>query len=158
MPTAGVAGVGGSASNPMVLTFRITLDANGDPVGKPHVSNVLQARIVIWELSVEIFNGVPKFLWNRLLNCYLAAYAVHETDHTSNSYLLSRDNYDDHSGTDFALMADVHMLLVCESGARERTLPEYRSLLEEAGFRSAELMRFECPLRDVIIARKSGSN
>ncbi len=61
---------------------------------------------------------------------------------------------DDYSGTDFALMADLHMLLVCESGACERTLQQYRSLLEEAGFRSMELVRFESPLRDVMIARK----
>ncbi len=62
---------------------------------------------------------------------------------------------DDYSGTDFALMADLHMLLVCDPEARERTLPEYRSLLEEAGFRSVELVRFDSPLRDVIVARKA---
>jgi hypothetical protein len=45
------------------------------------------------------------------------------------------------------------MLLVCEPGAKERSEAEYRTLLEEAGFRGFELMRLEAP-RDLIIVRK----
>ena len=45
------------------------------------------------------------------------------------------------------------MLLCCEPGARERSAAEYRSLLEDAGFRQVELMRLDAP-RDVIVARK----
>jgi hypothetical protein len=45
------------------------------------------------------------------------------------------------------------MLIVCEPGARDRSEAEYRSLLEEAGFRDMELIRLDAP-RDLIIARK----
>jgi len=61
----------------------------------------------------------------------------------------------DFSGTPHALAVDLNMLLVCESGARERTEAEYRSLLEEAGFRFGELIRLDSPLRDVIVTRKA---
>jgi hypothetical protein len=59
----------------------------------------------------------------------------------------------DFSGTRYALMLDLTMLVACESGARERSEPEYRSLLEEAGFREMEVTRLEAP-RDLIVARK----
>ena len=41
----------------------------------------------------------------------------------------------DFSGTRFALMLDLTMLVAAESGARARSEAEYGSLLEEAGFR-----------------------
>jgi len=56
--------------------------------------------------------------------------------------------------TTHAAMLDMAMLVVCESGARERTENEYRALLEAAGFGNVELMRLEAP-RDLIIARKA---
>jgi hypothetical protein len=59
----------------------------------------------------------------------------------------------DFSGTRFALMLDLTMLVAAESGARERSEAEYRSLLEEAGFRDMEVIRIEAP-RDLIVARK----
>jgi hypothetical protein len=59
----------------------------------------------------------------------------------------------DFSGSRFALMLSLHMLIVCEPGARERIEAEYRSLLEEAGFQDTEIIRLDAP-RDLIIARK----
>ena len=59
----------------------------------------------------------------------------------------------DFSGPRFALMLDLTMLVTTESGARERSEAEYRSLLEEAGFRDMEVIRIEAP-RDLIVARK----
>jgi len=61
---------------------------------------------------------------------------------------------DDFSGTRHALMKDLTMLVACEAGARERSKTEYRSLLEEAGFRDVEVIRLDAP-RDLIVARKS---
>jgi O-methyltransferase domain/Dimerisation domain len=52
------------------------------------------------------------------------------------------------------LMQDLHMLLVSRPGARERTEPEYASLLLGAGFECLELKRLAAP-RDVILARKT---
>ena len=60
---------------------------------------------------------------------------------------------DDFSGTTHALMKDLTMLVACESGARERSKAEYRSLIEESGFRDVEVKRLEAP-RDLIVARK----
>lgn len=60
---------------------------------------------------------------------------------------------DDFSGTEHALMKDLTMLIACEPGARERSEAEYRSLLEEAGFRDIEAIRLEAP-RDLIVARR----
>jgi 3-hydroxy-5-methyl-1-naphthoate 3-O-methyltransferase len=59
----------------------------------------------------------------------------------------------DHSGTPFGVLLSLHMLVVCESGARERSEAEYRALLEEAGFRDLEVVRLDAP-RDLVIARK----
>jgi hypothetical protein len=59
----------------------------------------------------------------------------------------------DFSGTPFAVLMSLHMLVVCEPGARERTDAEYRALLEGAGFRSVEVIRLQGP-RDLVIARK----
>ncbi len=59
----------------------------------------------------------------------------------------------DFSGSSLALRGDLTMLVVCESGARERSEAEYRSLLEEAGFHEVEILRMEAP-RDLIVARK----
>ncbi len=60
---------------------------------------------------------------------------------------------DDHSGSHWAHALDLVMLIACESGARERTLPEYLALLEEAGFRDVTLQRLDAP-RDILSARK----
>lgn len=59
----------------------------------------------------------------------------------------------DFSGKKFAMMLDILLLLLCEPGARERSEAEHRSLLEEAGFQSIEVIRLEGP-RDLIVARK----
>jgi len=58
------------------------------------------------------------------------------------------------SGTPFGVLMSLHMLVLCEPGARERTEHEYRSLLEATGFRMEGLMRLDAP-RDLLIARKS---
>jgi len=60
---------------------------------------------------------------------------------------------DDFSGTPFAMLMSLHMLVVCEPGARERTESEYQSLLEDVGFRDVEIIRLEGP-RDLVVARK----
>ena len=60
---------------------------------------------------------------------------------------------DDYSGSLFGVLMSLHMLVVCEPGARERREREYRSLLEETGFRDVEVIRLAAP-RDLIIARK----
>jgi hypothetical protein len=60
---------------------------------------------------------------------------------------------DDYSGSDFGVFLSLHMAVVCEPGARERTEGEYRSLLEETGFRRTEVIRFGAP-RDLIVAHK----
>lgn len=59
----------------------------------------------------------------------------------------------DFSGKKFAMMLDLLLLILCEPGARERSEEEHRSLLEEAGFQSMEVIRLEGP-RDLIVARK----
>ena len=60
----------------------------------------------------------------------------------------------DYSGSNFALMKDLAMMVACEPGARERTEAEYRTLLTEAGFTTAEVIRLDAP-RDLIVARKN---
>jgi hypothetical protein len=60
---------------------------------------------------------------------------------------------DDGTGTPFALLMSLHMLSICEPGARERTSNEYRRLLEETGFRMDKLVRLEAP-RDLLIATR----
>jgi 3-hydroxy-5-methyl-1-naphthoate 3-O-methyltransferase len=60
----------------------------------------------------------------------------------------------DFSGDRVGLLIDLHMLLVSESGAKERSEAEYRSLLEEAGFQETEIIRLHAP-RDLILARKA---
>ena len=57
------------------------------------------------------------------------------------------------SGSTFALNKDLAMIVACESGARERTEAEYASLLDQTGFRIAELIRLDAP-RDLIVAKK----
>jgi len=59
----------------------------------------------------------------------------------------------DFSGTNFALMKDLTMLVACEPDARERTEAEYRSLLDDAGFELTKLIRLDAP-RDLIVAQK----
>jgi hypothetical protein len=60
---------------------------------------------------------------------------------------------DDHSAPMFTTAVDLCMLVICEPGARERTEPEYRKLLVDAGFADVEVIRMET-LRDLIVARK----
>ena len=60
----------------------------------------------------------------------------------------------DFSGSNFALMKDLTMMVACESGARERTEAEYGSLLEQTGFALAQTIRLDAP-RDLIVARKA---
>lgn len=60
---------------------------------------------------------------------------------------------DDRGGTPFAVLMSLHMLVLCEPGARERTVGEYRSLLEDAGFQMERLVRLNAP-RDLLVARK----
>jgi len=58
----------------------------------------------------------------------------------------------DHSGTSFAILMSLHMLLFCEPGASERTEAEYTELLESTGFRVERLVRMTP--RDLLVARK----
>ena len=59
----------------------------------------------------------------------------------------------DYSGSRFAMMKDIAMLVVCESGGRERTEAEYGSLLNATGFEIEQVLRMNAP-RDLIVARK----
>ena len=59
----------------------------------------------------------------------------------------------DRSGTPFGLLMSLHMLVLCEPGARERSEAEYAGLLEETGFRVEKLVRMAAP-RDLLVARK----
>ncbi len=59
----------------------------------------------------------------------------------------------DSSGTQFGALMSLHMAIVCESGAKERSEGEYGSLLKEAGFGDVEIIRLEGP-RDLIVARR----
>jgi hypothetical protein len=49
---------------------------------------------------------------------------------------------------------NMHMLIACDPGAKERTESEYRQLLQTAGFQRVEVTRLSGP-RDLIVARKS---
>jgi acetylserotonin N-methyltransferase len=60
---------------------------------------------------------------------------------------------DDFSGDRYALLLDLHMLLCCDVGARERTDSEYRLLIQDSGFREVEIVYLDAP-RDMIVARK----
>lgn len=57
------------------------------------------------------------------------------------------------SGTPFGVLMSLHMLVLCEPGARERTEAEYAALLERSGFCVEKLVRLAAP-RDLLIARK----
>ena len=59
----------------------------------------------------------------------------------------------DYSASGFALMKDIAMLVVCESGARERTEAEYRGLIDAHGFEFSQTLHLDAP-RDLIVARK----
>ncbi len=59
----------------------------------------------------------------------------------------------DHSGSQAAIRKDIAMLVVCESGACERTEAEYGALLHDTGFDVTRLIRMEAP-RDLLVARK----
>jgi len=58
----------------------------------------------------------------------------------------------DRSGTPFGALMSLHMLVLCEPGARERTELEHADLLKAAGFRVERLVRMEP--RDLLVARK----
>ena len=62
---------------------------------------------------------------------------------------------DDHSGPAYALMQSLNML-ICTDG-KERSCPEYRALLQQAGFESVECRRTGV-LVDAVLARKAGAN
>ena len=59
----------------------------------------------------------------------------------------------DRSGTLFATLMSLHMLVLCEPGARERTEAEYTALLADTGFRTERLIRLNAP-RDLLIAKR----
>jgi len=59
----------------------------------------------------------------------------------------------DHSGSRWALMKDLAMIIACESGSGERTEAEYRALLDATGFEFVETIRLDAP-RDLLVARK----
>jgi 3-hydroxy-5-methyl-1-naphthoate 3-O-methyltransferase len=54
----------------------------------------------------------------------------------------------------FASMMDLWMLVVSAPGAKERTEPEFRALLQGAGFGNIEVVTMNAP-RDLILARKA---
>ena len=58
----------------------------------------------------------------------------------------------DRSGTAFATLMSLNMLVLCEPGARERTEFEHTELLRETGFRVERLARMSP--RDLLVARK----
>jgi len=60
---------------------------------------------------------------------------------------------DDFSGSTVTHVKDLLMLLANESGARERSEPEYRELLDASGFDVTDLLRLDAP-RDLLVARK----
>ena len=64
---------------------------------------------------------------------------------------------DDFAGRQSANVKDLLMLVANEPDARERSLSEYRGLLDEAGFDVVDVIRFEAP-RDLIVARKRKRN
>jgi len=53
----------------------------------------------------------------------------------------------------FGNIMNMHMLIACDPGAKERTESEYRQLLQDAGFQPVEVVRLSGP-RDLIVARK----
>src|SRR5262249_55074242 len=53
----------------------------------------------------------------------------------------------------FGNIMNMHMLVACDPGAKERTEAEYRQLLHSAGLRDVEIIRLSGP-RDLIVARK----
>jgi O-methyltransferase/methyltransferase family protein len=68
-------------------------------------------------------------------------------------FVVEKVLHDDYSGSLLTTAIDLYMLAIYESGARERTEPEYRALLVETGFREVQVMRLQTT-RDVIVARK----
>ncbi|MAM87497.1 MAG: hypothetical protein CME36_09350 [unclassified Hahellaceae] len=58
---------------------------------------------------------------------------------------------DERSGSWWGVMMSLQMLLACETGAKERTENEYRTLLSKAGFGDIFMVRLDAP-RDIIVA------
>jgi hypothetical protein len=54
---------------------------------------------------------------------------------------------DDYSGSLFGVLMSLHLLVVCEPGARERSERGYRFFLAETGFLHVEVIRLEAPPR-----------
>jgi hypothetical protein len=72
--------------------------------------------------------------------------------------LISESILDEHfAGRQLANAKDLVMLVANEPDARERSLSEYRGLLDEAGFDLVNAIRFEAP-RDLLVARKRLTN
>lgn len=60
---------------------------------------------------------------------------------------------DDGTPRPFGNIMNMHMLIACDPGAKERTESEFRELLQSAGFADVEITRLSGP-RDLIVARK----
>jgi hypothetical protein len=60
---------------------------------------------------------------------------------------------DDGEPRPFGNIMNMHMLIACDPGARERTESEYTILLVNSGFQAIEVIRLTGP-RDLIVARK----
>ena len=66
---------------------------------------------------------------------------IQEAPGLTSSPLLNEDL----SGTPFAVLTSLHMLVLCEPGAKERSAGQYCALLEEMGFQFELLVRLEAP-------------
>jgi hypothetical protein len=87
-------------------------------------------------------------------NCRRILRNCHDTLPAGGALLITESVLnDDGTGTPFALLMSLHMLAICEPGARERTGGAYRRLLEETGFRMEKLIRMQAP-RDLLVATK----
>lgn len=69
MSPAKLAGIGGAASNPVMLGFLLALQTEGHAIGPALISDMRQASVIVGELGVEVIDGVPQMSRDRLLNC-----------------------------------------------------------------------------------------
>ena len=102
----------------------------------------------------DFFHSIPQGA-----DCYILANVLHDwnDDHCrkilrnchsalpENGKLIITESVlnSDGSGTSFATLMSLHMLVLCEPGARERTETEYAGLLESTGFTVERLVRTE---------------
>ena len=77
----------------MVLGVLLALLALADSTGKALIGYVLQAGVIVRELAIEILEGIPQVLGDRLLNGDLSTFCGTHTSILHSFYLLSRDNY-----------------------------------------------------------------